>query len=94
MGRLSNKYYGNQLWRRARINFLAEHPLCVMCEADSKIEPANVVDHIIPHKGDQELFWAQGNWQALCRWHHNVVKRSHELHKGADEDGWPTDAPR
>ena len=25
------------------------------------------VDHIVPHKGDQQLFWDQSNWQALCR---------------------------
>jgi 5-methylcytosine-specific restriction protein A len=26
-----------------------------------------VVDHIIPHRGDQYLFWDQENWQALCK---------------------------
>ena len=24
------------------------------------------VDHIVPHKGDQLLFFDQANWQALC----------------------------
>ena len=28
---------------------------------------ATVVDHIIPHRGDQKLFWDQNNWQALCK---------------------------
>jgi len=26
-----------------------------------------VVDHIIDHKGNMELFWDQSNWQSLCR---------------------------
>ena len=27
---------------------------------------AQVVDHIVPHRGDKELFWDKNNWQALC----------------------------
>jgi 5-methylcytosine-specific restriction protein A len=27
--------------------------------------PANVVDHIKPHQGDEELFWDRNNWQAM-----------------------------
>ena len=23
------------------------------------------VDHIVPHRGDETLFWAQSNWQAM-----------------------------
>ena len=26
-----------------------------------------LLDHIIPHRGDQKLFWDEGNWQALCK---------------------------
>lgn len=26
-----------------------------------------MVDHVVPHRGDKNLFWnARGNWQALC----------------------------
>lgn len=28
---------------------------------------AEVVDHIVPHRGDGKLFWDEGNWQALCK---------------------------
>ena len=28
---------------------------------------ATVADHIIPHKGNLELFWDEGNLQALCK---------------------------
>ncbi len=40
---------------------------------------ADVVDHIIPHKGDQSLFWDSSNWQPLCKHHHDQ--------KTAREDG-------
>lgn len=54
-------------WRKARLHFLKRHPLCVMCEEKGVVEPAIVVDHIVPHRRDKELFWDAGsNWQALC----------------------------
>jgi 5-methylcytosine-specific restriction endonuclease McrA len=27
---------------------------------------ADMVDHIIPHKGDRKLFWSRSNWAALA----------------------------
>jgi len=54
-------------WRRARVVFLNQHPLCVKCEEDNHLTPATVVDHIIDHKGDYELFWDRDNWQSLCK---------------------------
>lgn len=39
---------------------------------------ADVVDHIVPHKGDQSLFWNERNWQSCCAWHHDVVKQKLE----------------
>ncbi|WP_052098093.1 HNH endonuclease [Paenibacillus stellifer] len=56
----------NRDWQRARVHFLQQHPLCADCERRGKVAVANVVDHIIPHKGDPALFWDRGNWQALC----------------------------
>lgn len=66
-------------WREARESFLASHPLCAHCEAEGRAEAATVVDHRVPHKGDQVLFWDVGNWMPLCAHHHNV--------KTATEDG-------
>ncbi|MBO8183625.1 MAG: HNH endonuclease [Archaeoglobus sp.] len=66
-------------WRRARKRFLAENPLCVECMKEGRLTPATVVDHIVPHKGNYELFWDESNWQPLC-------KRCHDK-KTAREDG-------
>lgn len=57
-------------WAKARLTYLAHHPLCVMCGA-----PATVVDHIRPHEGDPALFWDVANWQPLCAPCHNGPKQ-------------------
>ena len=48
-------------WQKARLDWLSKHPKCVKCG-----DNATVVDHIIPHKGDDKLFWANTNWQSMC----------------------------
>ena len=54
-------------WREARLEYLRRHPLCMQCWKEGRLTTATVVDHIIPHRGDQILFWDQENWQALCK---------------------------
>ncbi len=39
---------------------------------------ATVVDHKIPHKGDETLFWDRKNWQSLCKPHHDGTKQAME----------------
>ncbi len=58
-------------WEKARKAFLRRNPLCAACTAEGKLTPATVVDHIIPHRGDKRLFWDEGNWQPLCKKHHD-----------------------
>ena len=58
-------------WRKARLAYLQRHPLCVECQKEGRLTPATVVDHIIPHRGDQKLFWDESNWQSLCAACHN-----------------------
>lgn len=66
-------------WRQARAAFLAECPLCRECEKAGRLTAATVVDHVVPHKGNDTLFWERGNWQPLCASCHSV--------KTATEDG-------
>lgn len=85
--------YGSK-WRKARESFLWRNPLCAYCEREGRIEPATVVDHKIPHKGDKKLFWDRTNWQPLCKRCHDSIKRREET--GTDLqpiglDGWPVD---
>lgn len=85
--------YGHWRWRRAREMFLRLNPLCVMCEAEGRVELGTVVDHITPHKGDMVLFWDRGNWQPLCASHHSGDKQRIDNGKApripVGLDGWP-----
>jgi len=65
--------------------FLAAHPIYRVETWDLQ-RPATVVDHIIPHKGDTALFWADWNWQPL-------TKRAHDRKTGS-EDRNGADQPR
>jgi 5-methylcytosine-specific restriction protein A len=60
------------LWQRARLAYLAEHPLCTRCERHGLTAPARVVDHIIPHRGARALFDDAANRQSLCGPCHNA----------------------
>ena len=73
----SERGYGWR-WQQNRALFLQRHPLCCMCEHKGIVTPATVVDHIIPHRGDEELFWNEGNWQPLCKEHHDRDKQTLE----------------
>ena len=60
----SARGYGHR-WQQARAAYLAEHPLCCLCLP--RAVAATVVDHIIPHRGNDDLFWDPANWQPLCK---------------------------
>lgn len=59
-------------WRKARAIFLAEHPTCATPDCG---QPATVVDHIVRHCGDPNLFNDLRNWQPLCAPCHNSRKQ-------------------
>ncbi|WP_454765575.1 HNH endonuclease signature motif containing protein [Cupriavidus campinensis] len=84
-------------WQKERAEYLRQHPYCVYCMREARIEAAglaevilecagrglpvpygNVVDHRIPHRGDQALFWDRSNWQTLCARHHSRDKQNEE----------------
>lgn len=77
-GTRTERGYSN-VWLKSAKVFLAQHSLCAECLKQGRTTPATEVDHIVPHKGDQKLFWDVNNWQSLC----------HECHsrKTATEDG-------
>lgn len=68
----------NYRWQKARERFLKDRPLCCYCEREGRVEPATVVDHKIPHKGNQALFWDESNWQPLCKRCHDSTKAKEE----------------
>jgi 5-methylcytosine-specific restriction endonuclease McrA len=70
--------YANRRWMSQSLAFVRQYPFCVAClcrglinrgvETDSVATQRNlVVDHVVPHGGNQDLFWDSDNWQTLCR---------------------------
>ena len=53
-------------WRKARKEHLQREPICRLCLGSGRTTAGSVVDHITPHRGDQQLFWDRTNWQTLC----------------------------
>nr|WP_254915489.1 HNH endonuclease [Haematobacter massiliensis] len=41
-----------------------------------------VADHIIPHRGDEAMFWDADNLQCLCKSCHDGVKAKQERQQG------------
>ncbi len=59
-------------WQEYRKRYLRDHRWCVCDECKKgKALPANVVDHIEPHKGNKRLFWARWNHQAMNKMCHD-----------------------
>lgn len=77
-GSSAERGYGSR-WQKARATYLRSHPLCCKHEEKGEIVAATEVDHKVPHRGDQQLFWDRNNWQPLCKSCHS--------HKTATEDG-------
>ena len=81
-------------WQKLRKQYLQAHALCVECYKQNKVVAATVIDHIVPHKGNLELFYDEGNYQALCTNCHSSHKQRFEKTgriKGCDKDGTPID---
>jgi 5-methylcytosine-specific restriction protein A len=86
--------YDTKRWKARRLFQLGEHPLCAMCMQAGKIAAATVADHIVPHKGNEELFY-EGELQSLCVTCHNAGKQRQEhrgLAQGCDASGNPLDS--
>jgi len=86
--------YGYQ-WQKARKEFLQQHPLCEDHGKRGYVVAATIVDHIVPHRGDDKLFWDRSNWQALCKPCHDSHKQRLEssgVDSGCDTSGIPIDA--
>lgn len=75
----SKRGYGS-VWKKEREIFLAAHPLCEECLKAGKYVKATDVDHVVPHRGDVELFWDKNNWRALCHSCHSKKTAKTDLH--------------
>lgn len=91
----ARRLYKTARWQRLRQMALnRDKGLCRYCNGQGRTVPAEVVDHIQPHRGDHARFYDLDNLQSLCRPHHDATKQAEERGgyvKGADVDGNPVD---
>ena len=66
--RISRQKLYDGRWANYRFRFLKANPFCYLCS-----EKATVVDHIVPHKGNRDMFVNLHNHMPLCRTHHNII---------------------
>jgi predicted kinase len=92
--------YRGKRWQALRILIInRDKYTCQRCKVfvtKGKRSPRSaVVHHKIPHKGDDALFWDQGNLELVCKACHDGPIQSAEA-RGYDStvgaDGWPIDA--
>lgn len=67
-------------WKRRRADQLAREPFCRECSRKGYRVRATDVDHVIPHRGDVELF-RHGELQSLC---HSCHSRKTMAENGSD----------
>jgi 5-methylcytosine-specific restriction enzyme A len=81
----ANKRGYDGRWFKARAAFLQRNPRCITCVALGQSDAAVVVDHVVPHRGDQTVFWNSSMWQPACEFHHRAIKSRLELMFDAGE---------
>lgn len=61
------KWYSTAQWRKLAAMVRREEPLCRECTKRDRTTATAVVDHIVPHRGNRELFFDRDNLQGLCK---------------------------
>lgn len=98
-GTAASRGYDNA-WRIASRDHRRSNPLCLYCKTGAFGPPlttaAELTDHLYPHRGDADLFWARQWWVSACAPCHSGPKQAAEakgdaeLHSLARHLGRPT----
>ena len=66
-----------------RVAQLAKDPWCAECLKRGEYVPATEVDHVLPHRGNVQLFFDEHNLQSLCKPDHSSKTANEVLHSGS-----------
>lgn len=67
-----HNWYNLPIWKDSlRPAQLIGDPFCAVCRKAGQRTRATVVDHVIPFRGDWDLFVDPKNHQSLCKRHHD-----------------------
>ena len=76
--------YNDKRWRGRhglRRQVLNAQPLCVRCLEQQRVRLATVVDHIVPHRGNQALAFDKTNLRAVCKTCHDEITAAATLQR-------------
>lgn len=72
-------WYKTARWQKLRWKALVDAAfICAICGKGESDTSRLVADHIIPHRGNPDLFWSKDNLQCLDKSCHDTVKRKEE----------------
>jgi 5-methylcytosine-specific restriction protein A len=74
--RFNEALYKTSLWRSLRKKILKEQPHCSRCGSTENLQ----VHHIVPPRGNEELFFDENNLVTVCAVCHRVIT-NHEIRK-------------
>jgi 5-methylcytosine-specific restriction enzyme A len=77
-----DKKYHSKEWLKYRAIFLAHNPKCYCCGVKS-----NTVDHLIAHKGSDELFYKEDNLIPMCHTCHSTITQLFDRSGIPDTEG-------
>ena len=84
MRELRQKAYNTTIWRKIRLTYLKEHPICEECLKKGKVTPATSVHHIkSPFKGGEinyTLLQDYSNLEAVCHECHAEIHNKEQGH--------------
>lgn len=73
------RLYGLKRWKDLRWDVLVDACFtCARCGTMHSDTSKLVADHIIAHRGREELFWDRNNLQCMCAECHDTVKQREE----------------
>lgn len=76
-------WYSLKRWRDLSWKVrLAARFTCARCGRIDGRKGQTVADHKIAHRGDEALFWDEGNLQCLCKPCHDSAKQAEERAEG------------
>lgn len=76
-------WYKTARWQRLRAKVLARDRFTcrktgIVLIGKHPAPDSPVVDHIVPHRGDERLFWDEANLQAVSKAYHDAEKQAVE----------------
>lgn len=65
----------SRAWDKASTGHLRNSPLCLYCKLIGRDEPADLTDHLYPHRTYEGVFWLKAYWVSCCDDCHNGFKQ-------------------